>query len=87
MSNLESAFQTGEALSIVVEPRTGFVRQEAQLEIMCDEHEIFGTDWPHGNATFPSRLKALATALRNCGFYGRFQSSHHGGRIELRKLG
>lgn len=86
LSTKGSAIKSGDTVSTFVEPQTGFVGQDAQLEVISDDHECFKSDWPYGKETFPSRLKVLATAIRNCGLYGRYQSSHHAGKMELRKI-
>ena len=80
------AITAGDKLSTVVEPRTAFVRQQAQIEIMRDDSEFFETDWPYAKATFLSRLKALARAIRNHELYGRYQLLQHAGKMEMRKI-
>ena len=84
---IENTLRTGEAHSTVLEPRTGFVRQAIRLHILREEHEVFRSDWPYKCDTFPARIKALATALRNSNLYGIYQSSHHDGTLELQLIG
>lgn len=44
----------------------------------------FQAEWAANNITwFPSRIKAAATALRNCGMAGCFHISHAGGRLSI----
>jgi hypothetical protein len=86
VSAMECAIKSGETVSTIVEPRIAFVPEEARFDILPDELEVFETEWPYEKKDFPSRLKILATALRNCGFYGRYISSHCGGKIELTKI-
>ncbi|MEK7854524.1 MAG: hypothetical protein AAB288_00415 [Acidobacteriota bacterium] len=33
---------------------------------------------------FPARIKAAATALRNCGYFGKFEISHADGLVRIR---
>jgi hypothetical protein len=47
----------------------------------------FGTDWEHPDPTrFPARIKAAATALRNCGCEGRYEVSHSDGSLTIRAV-
>ena len=85
LSANERSIETGAELSTSLQPRTGFARQEAMLRIISSEHRHFQSDWPYGKTTFPSRLKALATALRNLGLFGAYHSSHCAGDIRLRR--
>jgi hypothetical protein len=44
----------------------------------------FGTDWEGNDETrFPARIKAAATALRDCGCIGRFLVVHADGSLEI----
>lgn len=45
----------------------------------------FGTDWESSDPTrFPVRIKAAATALRNCACHGQFEISHLDGALTIR---
>ena len=86
LSTMECAIKAGETVSTFVEPITGFLPEQVRFEILPDEPGVFETEWLYAKKNFPSRLKILATALRNCGFYGRYFSSHCGGKMELRRI-
>ena len=48
---------------------------------------FFGTDWERTDPTrFPARIKAAATALRNCRCEGRFEISHSDGSLTIRAV-
>jgi hypothetical protein len=47
----------------------------------------FGTDWKNKDPSFfPARLKAAATALRNCGLNGNFIVEHNNSTVTIRLL-
>jgi len=55
------------------------------VEISRGDRDSFGTDWKSVDPTrFPARLKAAATALRNCGCFGSFNLSHVDGTLIIR---
>lgn len=48
---------------------------------------FFGTDWERTDPSrFPARIKAAATALRNCRCQGRFEISHSDGSLTIRAV-
>jgi hypothetical protein len=57
------------------------------VTIRPGDHAAFGTDWQRADPTrFPARIKAAATALRNCGRMGRFAISHSEGVLTIRAM-
>jgi len=55
------------------------------VKIRPHDRAFFGTDWERKDATrFPARIKAAATALRNCGCEGRFRIIHSDGSLAIR---
>jgi hypothetical protein len=46
----------------------------------------FGVGWRSDPTRFPQRIRAAATALRDCSEYGRFEIAHTNGLIEIRRL-
>ncbi len=61
-------------VSICIEPRTGFVKQQAMVTISPEDRVSFETDWPYGKSLFPSRVKALASALSLQNIHGAFET-------------
>ena len=50
-----------------------------------DERDTFGSDWTGSDVTwFPVRIRAAATALRDCGCVGTFEVSHEDGTLSIR---
>lgn len=55
------------------------------VTIRATDRMAFGTDWESTDPTrFPARIKAAATALRNCHCEGRFEVSHSDGSLTIR---
>lgn len=51
------------------------------------DQENFAADWTSSDPTrFPARIKAAATALRNCGCVGSFEVSHADGSLAIREV-
>jgi hypothetical protein len=51
------------------------------------DREYFGTDWSGNDSTrFPARVKAAATALRNCNVHGSFLITHDNGVLEIKRI-
>ncbi len=47
----------------------------------------FQAEWESKDKSrFPSRIKAAATALRNCGYTGSFKICHDNGELSIRPL-
>ena len=86
LSDESAALAGGSTISRTLEPRSGFTRQEASMQICTDNADFFETDWRWKKTTFPNRLKVLATALKNLGICGEFHASHHDSEIVLRRV-
>jgi hypothetical protein len=57
------------------------------VDIRAGDPQSFGTDWTGNDPSrFPARIKAVATALFNCGCCGRYRVSHEDGIIQLERL-
>jgi hypothetical protein len=56
-----------------------------EVEIRESDSTTFGTDWQSADASrFPARIKAAATALRDCGCTGRYAVEHCDGLLTIR---
>ena len=54
------------------------------VDIRADDAASFGTDWNYPVAShFSQRIKAAATALRNCQCWGAYRISHRAGALEI----
>jgi hypothetical protein len=54
------------------------------VTIRRTDRMFFGTDWERTDSTrFPARIKAAATALRNCDCQGRYEISHSDGSLKI----
>lgn len=75
--------ETGDVVSISL--AAGGYSGQATVTIRGGEG--FDTDWNGSDPTrFPARLKAVATALRGCGFAGTFAISHADGIVSVKML-
>ena len=55
------------------------------ITIRLTDRMFFNTDWERADSTrFPARIKAAATALRNCRCEGRFEIAHSDGSLTIR---
>ncbi len=55
--------------------------------IRPNDHAFFGADCELKDPTrFPARIRAAATALKNCECYGLFEILHSDGSIKIRKI-
>ena len=58
-----------------------------RVTIRPNDHALFGADRELKDPTrFPARIRAAATALKNCGCLGLFEISHSDGSISMRKV-
>ena len=74
-------------ISFEIDYRGGYVAKNMIIEIPNDDKLFFIAHWSGKDVTrFPARIKALATALRDCSLYGQFDVSHESGKFTLRKL-
>ena len=74
-----------DVVHIAIEPRSGFVKQKAEIGISEDSIE-FDSNWKYKSNNFPTRVKALAKALHNRKVFGAFQVTHHAGNVTLKKI-
>ena len=55
--------------------------------IRASDHGFFGADCELKDPTrFPARIRAAATALKNCECHGLFEISHFNGSIAIRRI-
>jgi hypothetical protein len=65
----------------------GGYQGQITVTIDADDMEYFGTDWSANDPTrFPARVKAAATALRNCNVHGSFLITHDNGVLEIKRV-
>jgi hypothetical protein len=54
------------------------------VENRAGDGAMFGSDYMSSDPSrFPARIRAAATALRNCGFSGRFVITHREGVLDI----
>ncbi len=82
--NIDLIFNQDE-IHIAIEPRSGFIKQKAEIHISEDPIE-FDSNWKYKPKNFPARLKALAKALHDRKVFGAFQTMHHDRRVTLKKM-
>lgn len=59
----------------------------AVVIIRSNDQGFFKAEWHGADSTrFPARIRAATTALRSCGWDGRFQISHKDGTIEITRI-
>lgn len=73
----------GGELHVSLEP--GGYHGNILVTIQSNAPFYFVTDWESSDHTrFPVRIKAAATALRNCGCKGQFEITHLDGSLTIR---
>ncbi len=80
----QEALNDGKAVQIALEAG-GY---PGKINVIIDAGKLteFETDWSAGDQTrFPARIKAAATALRDCGSTGSFDISHADGVLSISK--
>jgi len=78
------ALNTGQVITFTLKP--GGYSGKITVTVDAGNPTHFETDWSGGDPTqFPARIKAAATALRNCGSTGRFEISHADGVLSISK--
>lgn len=82
--SMRARLENGESVSVDLQP--GGYGGRANITIRPNDPISFGTDYERSDVTwFPVRIRAAATALRDCGCTGRFNISHNDGRIAIRR--
>lgn len=77
--------EKGLALRIVLEP--GGYEGHITVTIRGGNSTGFSSDWASSDPTrFPARIKAAATALRDCSCFGTFIISHSDGSLSIRRI-
>ena len=75
----------GDAIRIIL--REGGYNGKVSITINPDDQSSFSTDWERTDPTrFPARIKAAATALRDCGCDGKFEINHSDGLLKIRSI-
>jgi len=78
------ALNAGQVIAFTLKP--GGYSGKIAVTVDAGNPTHFETDWSAGDPTrFPARIKAAATALRNCGSTGRFEISHADGVLSISK--
>lgn len=73
----------GSVLNVALEP--GGYSERLIVTILPGVTTTFQAEWKVNDITrFPSRIKAAATALRNCDSTGDFDISHDDGTLSIR---
>lgn len=80
----QSQLKAGRVVSIPLE--AGGYSGQVTVTIQADDTTAFETNWKGNDATrFPARIKAVATALRDCGGTGAFMISHADGMVSVQR--
>jgi hypothetical protein len=75
----------GGTVRVIFDEAGGF-DDNVTVTIRAGDRVSFGSDWDSGDATwFPARIKAAATALRNCDFDDIFLVEHADGELTIRQ--
>jgi hypothetical protein len=75
---------SGNTVRIELEPH-GYPGRVA-VTLKGSDRRHFTADWKSDPTRSPQRIRAAATALRDCGEYGRFEITHGDGLIEIRRV-
>jgi hypothetical protein len=85
--NQRQELASGKVIRVALRDAGGF-EGAVKVAIRSKDELSFGTDWINNDATFfPARLKAAATALRDCGLEGDFIIEHKLGEITISQIG
>lgn len=74
----------GERIDVPLEP--GGYNGHLIVTVQPGITSAFQAEWSKDPTRFPSRIKAAATALRNCGITGSFNISHDNGRLFIMRV-
>ena len=78
----QKALNAGQIIQVLLE--AGGYSGKIKVTVKPSDLMEFETDWEHSDATrFPARIKAAATALRDCGYVGGFNISHTDGVLSI----
>jgi hypothetical protein len=79
-----ASLDAGQSIRVIFDKSGGY--DEAVVVAIRDgDHSFFGSNWEGRDPTrFPARVKAAATALLNCGCYGRYLIEHQDGALAIR---
>lgn len=85
VNNIES-LTNGIELDIPMSDSVGYEAEKIKVKISNDSKEFF-TDWENQDPTrFPARIKAAATALKDCDLLGEFEISYKDGMIIIQHV-
>jgi hypothetical protein len=75
----------GETIEVnFLEDKPGYSKR-IEVTIRANDTTTFRTDWESADPSrFPARIKAAATALRDCGCCGRYVIEHRDGLLTIR---
>ncbi len=86
LTEQHDTLDSGGTLEVRLKPR-GY-KGDLAVIIQPSVTTTFQAEWKSKDITrFPSRIKAAATALRNCGDTGSFKISHDNGRLLITRKG
>lgn len=75
----------GDTVEVRFEEQEDGMAECVRVEIRAADPEWFGTDWEKAVETlFPARIKAAATALRDCECFGLYFVEHSEGLLTIR---
>jgi len=79
------ALQSGRSVSFPLGP--GGYDAAIRVFISSTNRDAFETNWSSPDPTrFPARIRAAATALRNCGFTGPIEIAHRNGELFVQMI-
>ena len=79
----QTRLDAGETIEIPLDD--GGYAGRVEVEIRDGDTVTFGTDWQGSDVTrFPARIKAAATALRDCECFGKYVIDHRDGVLTIR---
>jgi len=81
-----SALDSGALLPITLE--AGVYTGHITVDVRSGAPYEFASDWEGSDWTrFPARIRAAATALRECDCFGTFVITHQDGSLSIRRQG
>jgi len=72
---------------VVVNLKPGGYSGQVKVDIIDGDPDGFCVDWKGSDPTrFPARIKAAATALYRCKYFGKFLITHANGKLTIRRI-
>lgn len=80
------ALESGQTIVVLLPSDGGVKGYSGRLTVTIDPTDAASFQADRAPKRFPARIKAAATALRDCGCHGGFLITHEGGIVSISKV-